>query len=185
MNSDKLSINYTDSQNKISEIQAELEHYKKHYSDAIILRDRYQAELEHYKKHYGDAIILRDRYQAELEHYKKHYSDAIILRDRYQAEAGQWQNSYNIISSSQFWKMTAPARKFFDIIKFPFRKIKLLSDKRKVSVREKKERSVYNRIKSIADNKIISEEQRLSEENTVFARDIKFSILVLLSTIRL
>lgn len=127
---------------------------------------------------------------SELQQYKEHYYAAITQRNDFMKQATDWQNSYNTIRNSQFWKITFPARKMFDGIKWLLKKNKvtrlfckgLLSLKR-VGIKQtwkkvKGKLSPNSKIKYIAASYNISKEERRAEENTKFDRRIKISVLV-------
>lgn len=153
---------------KYTEVQKKLEASVLNYDTAIDKQKELQAELDHYMLHYHTAMNQRTELQAELDHYMLHYQTAInqreeliaknnVLqrqRDEYELHYNNALNSYLAVTSSTCWKITSPLRKFLDFVRG-----------------EKKQESVP--ITSLFDTKEL-EKQR----NTVFSKEIKFSILV-------
>lgn len=126
----------------------------------------------------------------ELEQYKTHYLAAIDQREQLKSDILVYQDMYNNIQNSTFWKMTKPARNLSDGIK------KLMKSNRYTYLFGKGLKSLKNdglsetykkinyklseneRLKEDSRNNILSQEDRDYQENFKFSKNIKFSILV-------
>lgn len=71
-----------------------------------------------------DKLAVENNFERELVHYKEDYVALITQRDEYKEQVAYWQNCYNIINNSQFWKLTKPGRVIMDCLKYPFKKNK-------------------------------------------------------------
>ena len=126
---------------------------------------------------------------AELERYKQNIRVLTVQNNALAQDRDHWLNSYNIISNSQFWKMTYPMRRILDGIKWLLKKNKvtylfgkgLLSLKRvgfKATWQKVRNRKNSKRALKKAATVAISREVRREQESTVFSRNIMFSIVV-------
>ena len=64
-----------------------------------------------------DKLAVENNFERELVHYKEDYVALITQRDEYKEQVAYWQNCYNIINNSQFWKLTKPGRVIMDCLK--------------------------------------------------------------------
>lgn len=95
------------------------------------LVDEYKLVVESLNNEVGNLseIItneqnINNHLRGELDFVQQHYNAAIHQRDDLQQQAKYWQDSYDIISNSQFWKLTKPGRLIMDCLKYPFKKNK-------------------------------------------------------------
>ncbi len=174
-------------QNVIYMLESELDEKTRENAELIKKHENEISELSE------EAAVL----QKKVADTKTQLSARMAECDNYRAECGDlrgqvvyWRNAYNIISNSQFWKITLPARKILDGIKWLLKRNKvtyligkgILSLKRvgfKATWRKVKYRlSVSARIKALAQSFNISPEDRQVQESTVFDKNIKISVLV-------
>ncbi len=135
-----------------------------------------------------EAVGAAARQIRSFDKLKMHYCTAIEQREDYKRQAEHWKNAYNIISTSQFWKLTYPARRILDLVKSGMKKNKAtyLLGKTIISIRRsglkqtiKKIRAQLFKKKSAGKLEFrISNSVRKLQSNTVFPRDIKVSVLV-------
>ena len=139
------------------------------------------------------------RLKAELQKNKKRIKDLehqnkLLMndRDRIRAEKNILQEQYNIISNAQFWKISSPIRKLLDVMKAAFLKAKIFNlfvkfvryaknnglraTVCKIKLRQREQRHL-RKLRKIDLSKITAAQRRLEKE-TVFDRDICFSIVV-------
>lgn len=135
-----------------------------------------------------EAVGEASRQMRSLDKLRLHYTTAIDQREDYKRQTEHWKNAYNTISSSEFWRLTYPARRILDLIKYGLKKNRAtyLLGKTIISIRRsglkqtiKKIRARLFKKKSAGELKFrISGSMRRLQSNTVFPRDIKVSVLV-------
>lgn len=130
--------------------------------------------------------------KRQLRHMERLYQKTAKERDDISFQKQLLQEQYDCVSNSKFWKLTGPFRKLLDALKKVLSKFQLFRSFRKFlhHVRKSGIRSAMHKVKMYRieqkklrklqrqDQSKVSAEQREIEENTVFAKDIVFSILV-------
>ncbi len=132
-----------------------------------------------------------EKTKEDLATYKSHYSSAMEQKRIVEADLANMTLSYNTIRNSGFWKITAPARKLLDGIKWLLKKfvVTRLIGKGLVSLKRDGFRATWSRVRSKFSSKYrlnkiaksyytISDDERRAQKEAVFNKDIKFSILV-------
>ncbi|MBO5353629.1 MAG: glycosyltransferase [Lachnospiraceae bacterium] len=135
-------------ENKLNELQEQLEYYTQHYQASMNQRAELQAQLDHYMLHYQTAINQREDLAAQNREIQRQ-------RDEYKANYTNVAESYLAVTDSTCWKITSPLRKIMDFFRG--------------------NKSQENSVKSAC---IFRPEELEAQRKEVFTKDIKFSILV-------
>ena len=123
---------------------------------------------------------------CDLDYYKLHYITAMGQREDLKNKLYDVQNMYNIISNSTCWKITKPVRVCLDLIKKILKSNKY-THKMCKGIKYLKNNGIketvikINNIKKYdeyAKEAKLTEEERKKQQNTVFSKNIKFSIVV-------
>jgi len=141
----------------------------------------------------NDIIDYNDKnekIQSELEHFKTHYTAALNQREDLKRQLAEVAAAYTTISTSSSWRMTKPLRVTLDLIKklLKFNRMTWIFYKGLKCLKENGFNYTLHKVKYRLSSKaqmkeyykshILSEEEKEDQKNTVFEKNIKFSILV-------
>ncbi len=163
---DKLSALAEDKENECEQIRAEM-------------TDKLSAVAKE-KRSLGEKLAI-------AETYKVHYFAAMDQRNSFEKELNALCHEYNNLVNSNCWKMTKPLRFVLDKLKqikavrMVIKGFKSLAANgfKQTWVKVKRTLSTKKNISMLVKEiSSLSEEERKKQENTIFPRKIKFSILV-------
>ncbi len=184
-----------DEQRQLSEARETIQKSESEISDLKSECEVLKTELQECKDRLEDAKWYRNAaedekasMQTKIDYLDLHYRTAINQRTALQAEVAELRLMYDIISTSASWRMTKPLRVTLDLIKKVFKKLvpgkikKFFRSWREVGLR-KTIRKVKNKLKhrqdySNARQPFYTAEALEEQRHAVFARDIRFSVLV-------
>ena len=171
---------------KVHSLESAVATLKEKEEELLESKSALEADLGASKKQYAILDTQMKITSGELDHYKTHYFAAINQREELKAQLALVQEQYNVISSSQFWKITKPLRVLFDLLKWPFRHIKPLILVAKF-FKTWRELGLKTALKKVFKRKVeakkateplYTKEELEAQKLVKFKKDIKFSILV-------
>ena len=160
-----------------AEIEKEKAEKKLHRALEQAKRERARAD--------SDISLLREK----VEKHRADHINAVLVCNDLRARLEIEQFKYNTVSGAFFWKITKPFRLLLDIIKWPFLNLKpfKLIGKffkswakigLKPTLRKMSNRKMQRRASKRFANLTLDEAELEKQKDTVFPRDVKFSILV-------